>query len=144
MFLLLTLACTTPPVTDGPPSDTAADTATDSATDSAAPPPAFTEVHALLEAGCGTCHMAGYVGTFLVDGDPAGTYDLLLNAAPHVDPDARYVVPADPDASLLTHKLTAQPSFGDPMPPPDSYATPLTEAEIALLRTWIQGGAPGP
>ena len=143
MFLLFALACTSPPATDGTPADTAVDAAADSAADSAAPPPAFTEIHALLEAHCGTCHTAGYSGIFIADGDPAGTYDRLLNAEPQIDPEARYVVPADPEASLIAHKLTAEPSFGDTMPPPDTYALAMAEAEIALLRTWIQGGAPG-
>lgn len=50
------------------------------------------------------------------------------------------IVPGNPDASLMVHRITA-PSADDLMPPPKAKK-PLTEKEKAVLREWIGAGAP--
>jgi hypothetical protein len=51
------------------------------------------------------------------------------------------VVPGDPSHSFLLNKLTGQMEFGegDVMP---QNGTPLTTSQIAVIRSWIQAGAP--
>lgn len=48
------------------------------------------------------------------------------------------VAPGDPDASLLYDKLSSTPSCGERMP----IGTPLTDAELARIASWIAAGAP--
>lgn len=155
MFLLLALACTTEPLprTDDGVDPAAEDTASEdtasedtASADTAGEPdaPSFTEALYVLEAGCGTCHTSAYIGRFLEDGDAAASYALLLNADPHSAPTLRYVVPGDPDASLIIRRLVDDPELGEAMPPEDTYAIALTEDQIALLRRWIAAGAEGP
>ncbi len=50
------------------------------------------------------------------------------------------IVPGDPDASELLHRITAHDS-PDLMPPPSSKKAPLSEAHVERLRKWIQEGA---
>jgi hypothetical protein len=52
---------------------------------------------------------------------------------------ARLVVPGDPNASLLYLKLSAAPACGDRMP---QGASPLTAAQVEMVRSWIAAGAP--
>jgi len=52
----------------------------------------------------------------------------------------RAVVPGDPDASALWTRITHH----DPdlrMPPPEAQKRPLTDADLALIRAWIEQGA---
>ncbi|MFM7133817.1 MAG: PSD1 and planctomycete cytochrome C domain-containing protein [Planctomycetota bacterium] len=54
--------------------------------------------------------------------------------------DGAAIVPGDPTASLLIQRITSH----DPdeiMPTPSSNKKPLSEAEIALVRRWIEEGA---
>lgn len=51
------------------------------------------------------------------------------------------IVPGKPDESSVIERIESE----DPdmkMPPADSHKKPLTEAEIALIRRWVQEGAP--
>jgi hypothetical protein len=50
------------------------------------------------------------------------------------------VVPGDPDASELLRRVSSDDE-SERMPPSDSHRTPLTPAEVALLRKWIEQGA---
>lgn len=161
MFFLLALACTpVDPSADGDSAslDTAAveDSATeqDSAeqvetadtedSETFEEAPAFSEVFDALESTCGGCHTSPYIGAFIDSDDVQATWSLLLNGVPQADPQARYVVPGDPDRSLLMDKLAAEPGFGDTMPPPQGYVSPLEPAQVDLIRLWIAAGAEGP
>lgn len=150
MTALLLLACSldpaaadpTAPVADSAaPLDTAQDTAQDSGQAAA---PGFDEIYALLEASCAQCHTDGYIGIFMVEDDAAATYELLLEGSPKYGAFEAYVAPGDPDASLLLDKLGAEPSRGDPMPPDSAYGLEWNEERAALVRAWIEAGAPGP
>lgn len=48
------------------------------------------------------------------------------------------VVPGNPDASLFYVKLGATPTCGDRMP---QGADPLTDPQLAMVRSWIAAGA---
>lgn len=126
--------------------DTSGDTSTDTSGDTGAPVdvPAFAYLYPSLGESCGGCHTSEYVGAFYVEDDIEATHDRLLNLVPHGDRDARYVVPGDPDASLLLQKLSTTPPFGDPMPPEDSSAPALDPVIADALRAWVAGGAPLP
>lgn len=125
--------------------DTADDTAAEDTADDTGGDehlPAFTYLYGALGTSCGVCHYSDYIGPFFVEGNPEATHDRLLTLVPLGDPDARYVVPGDADASLLLHKVGDAPPFGGSMPPPDSGVEPLDSSMVEALRIWIDGGAP--
>jgi hypothetical protein len=68
-------------------------------------------------------------------------YDQLVNVPSTGRPTARRVVPGDPDNSYLIHKLEGRTDIvGLRMPrngPPF-----LTQGQIAIIRRWIEIGAP--
>ena len=49
------------------------------------------------------------------------------------------VAPGDPGASLLLLKLTSRPPCGVAMPAPDAL---LSDSQVAVIRRWIEVGAP--
>lgn len=67
-------------------------------------------------------------------------YDALVNVPSRGRPDLKLVVPGDPDASYLIHKLDGRPGIvGARMPragPP--Y---LSAGQILVIRRWIELGA---
>jgi hypothetical protein len=125
--------------------------------------PTFTNVYTnVLGARCSSCHRPG--------GSGAGTGMLDMSTAPlayaglvgvpaagtaggssgvtcaSLAPSQLRVSAGNPDASLLLNKvatkLTGQPSLcGSPMPVP-ATATPVTQAQVDLIRAWIAAGAP--
>jgi hypothetical protein len=77
--------------------------------------------------------------------DPATSYASLVGVDP-TNSMARQagkkrVVPGDPSRSFLMDKITGAMEFGegDPMPQNEERLSP---DEIALIRRWIQAGAP--
>ena len=72
---------------------------------------------------------------------PGVAYTQLLNVASVTNPGHVRVVPGDPDNSVLIWKLEGRPGMlGARMP----FDTPpyLTEGQIAIIRRWIERGAP--
>lgn len=112
------------------------------------PPPAaggtssvsyFNEIRPLFErSGCMSlvCHGGPF---------PASGYDLRSYTStfgPGVEANIFKecdVVPGSPDDSFLIEKLLPSPRLGQRMP---NGQSPLSDADIALLRTWILDGAP--
>jgi mono/diheme cytochrome c family protein len=93
---------------------------------------------------CANCHCPGGSGPMSLT-DAASSYAALVGADP-TNSTARQagekrVVPGDPSKSFLLNKLTGQMDFGegDVMP---QNGTSLTAAQVALIRSWIQAGAP--
>ena len=89
---------------------------------------------------CVTCHTnqgRNPTGGLNLFGAP---YDALVNVPSRGRPDLKLVVPGDPDASYLIHKLEGQPGIvGVRMPragPP--Y---LSAGQILVIRRWIALGA---
>jgi mono/diheme cytochrome c family protein len=71
--------------------------------------------------------------------DTPDLYQQLVNAPSARNPGATLVVPGDPDASYLVHKLEgAADIVGARMPLGGPY---LTDGQISIIRTWIARGA---
>ena len=110
-----------------------------------------TEVLPIFTQHCWTCHpdMGGLdLGArdgIQVDGT-AAHLDLGANMAfsnlvnvtsTNHAPDLR-VVPGDPMASVLWHKVSQSPTYGLTMPPNGTF---LTDEELRTIRDWIEQGA---
>lgn len=149
MLLTVLLACaptdptdpTDPLATDDTREDPAVDDTgpTDTGTTGSTIPLTWDAVWPILDAKCGECHTSPYIGEFLAEDDPDASYRLLLGGVSHTQGERAYVVPHEPDASLIVEKLGDAPAVGEPMPPEGEE--PLTAAEIEALRGWITWGA---
>lgn len=113
--------------------------------DDAAPAVSFAaQIQPLFDARCVVCHQYGaaQAGLSLEEGDAhrnlvgvASTESKLLRVAP-----------GEPEQSYLLHKLrgthVSVGGTGARMPLADNGAAPLSDAEQALIVTWIEQGAP--
>jgi mono/diheme cytochrome c family protein len=93
---------------------------------------------------CASCHVDGGSGPMPLT-DPTTSYASLVRVDP-TNSTARQagkkrVMPGDPSRSFLMDKITGDMEFGegDRMP---QNAHPLSADQIALIRRWIQAGAP--
>lgn len=85
---------------------------------------------------CVSCHN-GAVQT--PDLRAGAAYASLVNA-PSTETNLLRVAPGDPEASYLIHKLEGRAGIvGDRMPLGGPF---LSSADIAVIRSWIQAGAP--
>ena len=95
----------------------------------------------VLTPSCGfsSCHGGG-AGGFTLDGTDAD-HARLVGAASVADPSRVLVVAGEADASYLLAKMEGAAGIeGDEMPPGG-----LLDADrIAIVRAWIDAGAPGP
>src|SRR5262249_20908087 len=82
----------------------------------------------ILKANCYRCHGQ--------DGAVEGGFNYVLDRDKLVA--SRKVVPGKPDESPLLRKV-----LGGKMPPPDQQPRPGPD-DVALLRQWVEAGAPGP
>jgi hypothetical protein len=110
---------------------------------SPAPPlqPTFSSIRTqVLDARCITCHSGvGRVPDGGLRLEAAVAYQQLVNAQSEGKPSAVRVVPGDPNASYLIHKLEGRFDIvGARMPLGDA---PLAQADIDVIRTWISQGA---
>lgn len=106
------------------------------------PAPTYAEIDPILQGSCGfsSCHGAG-AGGLTLGTDPAANHAALVDVAAVGDPSQTLVVPGDPAASYLVHKLEgADGIVGDPMPP----SVALSDDDIARIRAWIEDGADAP
>src|SRR5215218_7762567 len=89
--------------------------------------------------GCISCHNANGArlpgGLSLLQGV---SYQSLVGVASTGKPGAIRVVPGDPDASYLMHKVLGTDIVGDRMPRLGPY---LSAGQIRILRRWIELGA---
>lgn len=100
------------------------------------------DVQPIFTVRCATtgCHGSSFpnLGLILIDGE---SYANLVNVKSAESPLDR-VEPGDSAASYLMHKLqgtqTSVGGSGDQMP---RFSTPLPDAEIDLIRSWIDQGA---
>ena len=90
---------------------------------------------------CVSCHVAANGSTVMnlfLGG--SGAYALLVNVPSMEKPGAIRVIPGDPDNSYLVQKIEGAPGIvGDRMPQTGPY---LTLGQIAIIRRWIEIGAP--
>jgi hypothetical protein len=103
----------------------------------AAPTVTFTEVYGKVLASCTNCH-AGFIGQ--IDGldmsTKATAYKNLVGVGASRC-SGTLVVPKSAATSVLYEKVT-RPSCGSLMP---QNAPPLSQAELDLLKNWIDQGA---
>jgi hypothetical protein len=124
-----------------------ADGAPDATGDRQGPGPAFSAVLAVFKARCVSCHAAGAIVAGLprlhLTADVA--YGSLVGVAAEQTCGGILVVPSDSAQSYLVHKLVdATPCEGVRMPMAGELGTfvPLSDADLATIRTWIDQGAP--
>lgn len=89
---------------------------------------------------CTACH----VGASAPQGlrlDEANSYALLVGVASAEQPALQRVRPSDPDNSYLIQKLEGTAAVGGQMP---LNGTPLSRAQIDVIRQWITDGAQAP
>jgi urease beta subunit len=101
----------------------------------------FESSDATGRAACAGCHNAAgqaFAGGLNLEREAA--YGNLINVAARTKPSAIRVVPGDPNASYLVHKLEGGPDIvGFRMP---RFGPPfLTEGQMSVLRRWIERGA---
>lgn len=91
----------------------------------------YREIQPLFDHYCTACH--GNIG-----GTDLSSYEATMQSEGE-----RYgisiVIPGDPDGSPLVDKIEPSPEYGDRMP---LNREPLSEEQIALIRQWIEEGAP--
>ncbi len=92
------------------------------------PPPGIAaKAHDILKTNCYRCHGQ--------DGAVEGGFNYVLDRDKLIA--ARKVVPGKPDESPLLRKVVS-----GKMPPPDEKPRP-SAADVALLKQWVESGAPG-
>lgn len=100
-------------------------------------------MHGALLVSCSPCHVTGVragMGPLL---DPDDAWDQIVGV-PATQAAVMRITPGDPESSYLLAKVEARHEdlggSGSSMPPPERPQLP--EDERALLRAWIEGGAP--
>lgn len=91
----------------------------------------------VFDARCIVCHI-GASAPLGLRLDDANSYGLLVGVASAQVPALQRVDPGDPNSSYLIQKLEGTASAGGRMP---LGATPLSQADIAVVRQWITDGA---
>lgn len=96
-----------------------------------------TQIQPIFTSRCTGCHNVSSAphGLILSEGR---SYDLLVNVASKEVPSLKRVKPGDPNNSYLVQKVEGTAAVGGQMP---LGRTPLTEAQIDLIRDWISEGA---
>jgi hypothetical protein len=108
----------------------------------------FDEVQAIFDSRCTTCHDASKLGLPAYPALPltaGASYSALVNQPAHEACGGILVVPGQLDQSYLSHKVAdVTPCFGLRMPHPfdSGIVVPLSDAQLAAIRSWIERGAP--
>lgn len=85
-----------------------------------------------------TSHHGPDHGHARLDLSPGRSFSNLVNV-PSIQVDLNRVTPGDAENSYLVHKVEGRPGIvGNQMP---NAANPLTAAEIAAIKAWINAGA---
>jgi hypothetical protein len=88
---------------------------------------------------CTNCHNTARPAAGL-DLSPGVSYNNLVNFASRERPTLMRVLPGDPEASYLIHKIEGRAGIvGGRMPLGGPY---LAEGQILVIRRWIETGAP--
>ena len=93
-----------------------------------------TEVLPIFTLHCWNCHPVSGA----LDLGVAEAYTNLVNVVTTGYAPQKRIVPGDPDASVLWHKVSASGTYGLTMPP---SGTLLNAAELQTIRDWIEQGA---
>jgi Ca2+-binding RTX toxin-like protein len=95
------------------------------------------QIQPIFDARCIGCHV-GATAPHGLRLDADNSYSRLVNVASQEVPQLMRVEPGDPDNSYLVHKIEGTADVGGRMP---LNQTPLTQAQITLIRRWISEGA---
>jgi hypothetical protein len=94
---------------------------------------------------CAECHAGAGAPQGLVLTDAQTSYDNLVGVLSSEVPAYYRVLPGDPDASYLIHKLEGTQAVGNRMPNGCPATQPCLDAEtIGIIREWIGAGAAPP
>lgn len=100
------------------------------------------QVWPIFADNCGSCHQPGGVGELAglrMQLTPSTAYDDLIDQPSAQNAALTLVVPGDAEASLLYQKVASdRPPVGQRMP---LFSGPLSSAELAAIRDWIDQGA---
>lgn len=98
-------------------------------------------VEPLMLERCLACHTFEEAKAELVL-EPGEGYARMVGRRSVQAPDLALVAPGDPERSYLWLKLDQRPVKGEGMPRTVVGAKRLPERELALVRSWIEAGAP--
>lgn len=94
---------------------------------------------------CAECHFGAGAPQGLVLSDAQTSYDNLVGVMSSEVPAYYRVLPGDPDASYLVHKIEGTQAVGNRMPNGCPDTQPCLDADtIATIRQWIADGAAPP
>lgn len=97
------------------------------------------DIQPIIAANCLTCHANNGPGTPYVVLQPDSAYVNLINRVATENKAYKRVVPGIADSSYIYLKISmATPPTGLRMP---RFGAPLSDAQIALFRSWINAGA---
>ncbi len=100
------------------------------------------DIAPILVGDCDGCHSPGGIADLsgiALRLTPDVAFDMLTTMQSVQNPSLAFVVPGDPDASLLFLKVSSDnPPVGVQMP---RSLPPLTDAAVELIRLWIEQGA---
>ena len=101
----------------------------------------FSSTDAAGRPACASCHIAANgINVANLNLVGAGAYERLVNVASFQKPGAIRVIPGDPNGSYLVQKIEGAPGIvGTRMPQNGPFLTP---GQIAIIRRWIEIGAP--
>jgi hypothetical protein len=90
---------------------------------------------------CVQCHNDnGRVPAGLMNLETDVAYDNLVNQESRITPGRTRVVPGNADASYIIHKLEGGPNISGARMPLNGQ--PLSAGQVAIIRAWIDDGAP--
>src|SRR5580658_6580887 len=96
------------------------------------PPPSLaTQVHAIFQTKCVECHGPDFA-------HPKGKFGYVLDLA-RVAANPKMIAPGNPLKSDLYQMV-----WDNEMPDPKGSSPPLTQEEKAIVKAWIEVGAPAP
>ena len=97
------------------------------------------DVLPIFQAQCMGCHAEGGSAGITLELTEESGYDRVVNQPSVQDASFTLVVPGDADASLLYRKVSSDtPPVGGRMP---LFRAPLSDADIEVIRNWIDQGA---
>ena len=134
--MLLTGGGCTPPT---PPADDGAGDGNDGGDDTVQAVSFANQIQPIFDANCTVCHISGGIADTIMHLNAEEAFDALVGQPSVQDASLTRVVAGDSSASLLFEKVDSNsPSVGARMP---LGGAALSDADIALIRDWIDQGA---
>lgn len=133
--MLLTGGGCTPPT---PPADGDAGDGNDGGDDTVQAVSFANQIQPIFDTNCTVCHISGGIADTIMHLNAEEAFDALVGQPSVQDASLTRVVAGDSSTSLLFQKVSSDsPPVGDRMP----LGGALSDADIALIRDWIDQGA---